>query len=36
MLKIQNYILKFGLEKAISDFKLKSREYDDKVLLKYY
>jgi hypothetical protein len=35
MLKIQNYILKFGLEKAISDFKLKSREYDDKVLLKY-
>jgi len=35
MLKIQEYISKYGIVKAISDFKLKSREYDNKILLKY-
>ncbi len=35
MLKIQEYIAKHGIAKAISDFKLKSREYDNKILLKY-
>ena len=35
MLKIQEYIAKNGIAKAISDFKLKSREYDNKILLKY-
>lgn len=35
MLAIQNYIAKHGIDKAISDFKLKTREYDNKILLKY-
>jgi len=35
MLAIQKYIQLHGLEKAISDFKLKTRFYDNKVLLKY-
>lgn len=35
MLAIQKYIKKYGLEKTIQDFKLKTREYDDKILLKY-
>ena len=35
MLAIQNYIAKHGIDKAISDFKLKTREYENKILLKY-
>ena len=35
MLAIQKYIIKYGIEKAISTFKLKTREYDNKILLKY-
>ena len=35
MLKIQEYIKEHGLSKAVEDFKLKSKEYDSKVLLKY-
>ena len=35
MLTIQKYILKHGIDKTIKDFKLKSREYDNKILLKY-
>jgi hypothetical protein len=35
MLKIQEYIKEHGLSKAVADFKLKSKEYDSKVLLKY-
>ena len=35
MLKIQEYILKNGIEKAILDFKLKTRVYENKILLKY-
>jgi hypothetical protein len=35
MLAIQNYIAKYGIDKAISDFKLKTREYENKILLKY-
>jgi hypothetical protein len=35
MLAIQNYIAIHGIDKAISDFKLKTREYDSKILLKY-
>lgn len=35
MLAIQKYIVKHGLDKAISDFKLKSRVYENKILLKY-
>lgn len=35
MLAIQNYIAKHGIDKAISDFKLKFKEYDGKILLKY-
>jgi hypothetical protein len=34
-LAIVTYIKKYGLDKAINDFKLKSREYDNKILLKY-
>lgn len=34
-LAIQNYIAKHGIDKAISDFKLKTREYENKILLKY-
>ena len=35
MLAIQKYIAKHGIAKAINDFKLKSKEYDNKILLKY-
>ena len=35
MLAIQKYIAKYGIDKAISDFKLKTREYESKILLKY-
>ena len=35
MLAIQEYINKHGIEKAILDFKLKTRVYSDKILLKY-
>ena len=35
MLKIQEYILKHGIEKTIIDFKLKTRIYENKILLKY-
>ena len=35
MLAIQEYIRKNGISKTISDFKLKFREYDGKILLKY-
>jgi hypothetical protein len=35
MLAIQEYIAKHGIAKAISNFKLKSREYENKILLKY-
>ena len=35
MLKIQEYILKHGLEKTLEVFKLKIREYPTKILLKY-
>jgi hypothetical protein len=35
MLAIQKYILENGLEKAILEFKLKSKEYSSKILLKY-
>jgi len=35
MLKIVSYIKKHGLEKTLVDFKLKSRNYNNKVLIKY-
>ncbi len=35
MLKIQEYLLKHGLEKTVKDFSLKTREYEHKILLKY-
>ncbi len=35
MLAIQKYIAKHGLEKTIRDFKLKFKEYNGKILLKY-
>ena len=35
MLAIQNYIVKHGIDKTISDFKLKTRDYENKILLKY-
>ncbi len=35
MLKIQEYILANGIEKAINNFKLKTRVYENKILLKY-
>jgi len=35
MLAIQKYIAKHGITKAINDFKLKSKEYENKILLKY-
>ena len=35
MLKIQEYIAKHGIDKAINDFKLKTRDYPSKILLKY-
>lgn len=35
MLAIQKYIAKHGLEKTIADFKLKFKEYEGKILLKY-
>lgn len=34
-LAIQKYIRKYGIEKAILDFKLKTRIYENKILLKY-
>jgi len=34
-LAIQKYILEHGFKKTVNDFKLKTREYDNKVLLKY-
>jgi len=35
MLKIVAYIKKYGLEKTLKDFNLKSRDYPNKVLIKY-
>ena len=35
MLAIQNYLVKHGLEKTIKAFSLKTREYENKILLKY-
>lgn len=35
-LAIVSYLKKHGLEKAVKTFNLKTREYDNKVLLKYY
>ena len=35
MLAIQKYILEHGIDKTIADFKLKTRIYSDKILLKY-
>lgn len=35
MLKIVAYIKEHGLEKTLADFKLKSRDYPNKVLIKY-
>jgi len=35
MLKIVAYIKEHGLEKTLEDFKLKSRDYENKVLIKY-
>jgi len=35
MLKIQEFIRTHGLEKAIKKFNLKSRDYENKILLKY-
>lgn len=35
MLAIQKYIVENGIEKTIKDFKLKTREYENKILLKY-
>jgi hypothetical protein len=35
MLAIQKYLHEYGLEKTILDFKLKSKDYGHKVLLKY-
>ena len=35
MLKIQEFLLNHGLAKAIQDFKLKTRIYENKILLKY-
>lgn len=34
-LKIQEYLLNYGLDKAIENFKLKARLYENKVLIKY-
>ena len=35
MLKIQEYIVKHGLEKTINDFSLKTKEYEGKIIFKY-
>ena len=35
MLAIQKYINQYGIERAILDFKLKTRIYENKILLKY-
>jgi hypothetical protein len=35
MLKVINYIKEHGLEKTLEDFKLKSKDYPHKVLIKY-
>jgi hypothetical protein len=34
-LAIVRYIKKHGIDKAINDFKLKTRDYSSKILLKY-
>ena len=34
-LAIQKYIRTYGLEKAIKEFNLKTRDYGHKILLKY-
>jgi hypothetical protein len=34
-LSIVTYIKTHGLEKAVKDFKLKMKDYDHKILLKY-
>ena len=36
MLKIQEYLIKNGLASAIKKFNLKTREYESKVLIKYF
>jgi hypothetical protein len=35
MLKIQEYLVKHGLEKTVNDFKLKTKVYSNKTLFKY-
>ena len=35
MLRVIDYIKTHGLEKTLADFKLKAKEYDNKVLIKY-
>jgi len=35
MLKIVEYIKEHGLEKTLEDYSLKSRDYENKVLIKY-
>jgi hypothetical protein len=35
MLAIVDYIKKYGLNKAVSEFKLIVKEYEHKILLKY-
>lgn len=36
MLEVVKYIKKYGLEKTLEDYKLKSRDYENKVLIKYF
>jgi hypothetical protein len=35
MLQVIKYIKEYGLEKTLVDFKLKSKDYPHKVLIKY-
>jgi hypothetical protein len=35
MLKVQEYLKKFGIEKLKSEFKIKVRDYDDRIVLNY-
>jgi len=35
MLRVIEYIKKWGLDKTVLDFKLKMRDYNSKILLKY-
>ena len=35
MLEIVKYIKEYGLEKTLKDYRLKSRDYPNKVLIKY-